>query len=91
VNGLLVPLTLATTALVVLALVVYLSAIAAALHRARANVRQIADGLEAIAGHSAPLPERLGAINGVLVDLLAGLRVADSHVRRAARVFKLDV
>lgn len=88
-NDLLVPLTLIITALVVLALVVYLSAIALALWKARENVRQIADGLEAVAGHTEPLPERLTTINQALGTLLGGLRVADGHVGRAARVFKL--
>lgn len=88
-NALLVPLTLIVTALVVLALVVYLTAIALYLHRARGHVRGIADGLEAVAGHAGPLPDRLQTINQALGELLAGLKVADGHVLRAARVFKL--
>lgn len=89
-NAWLLPLTLVITGLVVLALVIYLTAIAVALWKARSNVRQIADGLEAVAGHAEPLPERLTTINTALTELLGGLRVAHSHVVRAARVFKLD-
>lgn len=88
-NALLIPVTLVITGLVVLALVVYLTAIAVALHKTRQNVSNIADGLEAVAGHTEPLRDRLTTINGALVSLLAGLRTADGHVTRAARVFRL--
>lgn len=88
-NAWLVPLTLLATALVVLALVVYLTAIVLALRATRRNVKGIADGLEAVAGHAAPLPERLTTINTALTQLLGGLRVAHGHVVRAARVFRL--
>lgn len=82
-------LTLVTVALVVVALAGYLIAIAYALLQARKSVAAIADGLEAVAGHTAPLPEKLTTINGALVQLLAGLRAADGHLGRTARVFRL--
>lgn len=83
-------LTLITVALVVLALAGYLIAIAWALLDARKSVIAIADGLEAVAGHTMPLPEKLTTINGALTQLLGGLRVADGHLGRAAHVFRLD-
>lgn len=82
-------LTLVTVALVVVALAGYLILIAVALTRARKSVIAIADGLEVVAGHAGPLPERLVTINGALSSLLDGLRSADGHLTRAARVFKL--
>ncbi len=80
-------LTLLAVALVVLALAGY--AIAMALVAARRSVIAIADGLEAVAGHTQPLSEKLTTINGALVQLLDGLRVADNHLGRAAGVFRL--
>ncbi len=85
----LLTLTLITVALVVLALAGYLIAIAWALLEARKSVAAIADGLEAVAGHTQPLPEKLTTINSALSELLRGLRVADGHLGRAAAVFKL--
>ena len=82
-------LTLVTTALVVIALAGYLIAIAWALVQAKRSVAAIADGLEAVAGHTAPLPEKLTTINGALTQLLTGLQAADRHLGRAATVFKL--
>ena len=82
-------LTLVTAALVVIALAGYLIAIAWALVQAKRSVAAIADGLEAVAGHTAPLPEKLTTINGALVQLLTGLQAADRHLGRAATVFKL--
>lgn len=82
-------LTLLTIALVVLALAGYLIAIAIALTAARKSVIAIADGLEAVAGHARPLPQKLTTINQALSQLLAGLRVADHHLGRAAGVFRL--
>ena len=85
----LLTLTLVTVAAVVVALAGYLIAIAWALLQAKRSVARIADGLEAVAGHTAPLGDKLVTINGALVQLLAGLRTADRHLGRAARVFKL--
>lgn len=85
----LLTLTLVTVALVVLALAGFLIGIAWALHAAKRSVAAIADGLEAVAGHTAPLPEKLTTINGALVQLLTGLQAADRHLGRGATVFKL--
>lgn len=82
-------LTLITVALVVVVLAGYLIAIAWALLDAKKSVAAIADGLEAVRGHTAPLPEKLTSINGALGALLGGLEAADHHVGRAARVFRL--
>lgn len=85
----LLTLTLVAVALVVAALAGYLIAIAWALLSARKSVAAIADGLEAVVGHTAPLPEKLTTINDALVALLAGLRVADRNLGRSATVFRL--
>lgn len=85
----LLTLTLITVALVVLALAGYLIAIAWALTNAKRSVAAIADGLEAVEGHTAPLPEKLTSINGALSQLLGGLHAADAHLGRAATVFRL--
>ena len=85
----LLTLTLIAVALVVIALAGYLIAIAWALLQAKKSVAAIADGLEAVVGHTQPLPEKLTTINGALSTLLGGLRVADGHLGRAATVFKL--
>ena len=50
----------------------------------------IADGLEVVAGHTAPLGEKLTIINGALSALLETLRAADGHLGRAATVFRLN-
>jgi len=76
--------------LVVLPLAGYLIAIAWALLDTKKNVAAIADGLEAVRNHTAPLPEKLTTINGALGALLGGLEAADRHVGRAARVFRLS-
>ena len=85
----LLTLTLITTALVVIALAGYLILIAVALTGARRSVAAIADGLEAVAGHTQPLPAKLTTINGALTQLLTGLQAADRHLGRVATVFKL--
>ena len=85
----LLTLTLITVLLVVLALAGYLIAIAWALISTRRSVAAIADGLEVVAGHTQPLPEKLTTINGALSQLLAGLQAADRHLGRVATVFKL--
>ena len=85
----LLTLTLVAIGLVVLALAGYLIAIAVALLGARRNVIAIANGLEAVAANTRPLPEKLTTINGALVALLGGLKAADGHLGRAATVFRL--
>ena len=85
----LLTLTLITVALVVVALAGYLILIVTQLMAARRSIAAIADGLEVVAGHTAPLPEKLTTINGALVQLLTGLQAADRHLGRVATVFKI--
>jgi hypothetical protein len=85
----LLPLTLITVALVVIALAGYLIAIAWALLATRRSVAAIADGLEVVRGHTAPLPEKLTTINGALGALGGGLEAGDRHLDRAAAAFRL--
>ena len=83
-------LTLVATALLVVGLAGYLIAIAWLLTRARRSVAAIADGLEAVAGHTAPLGEKLTIVNGALSALAETLQAADGHLGRAAAVFRLS-
>lgn len=85
----LLTLTLATVAVVVAVLVVYLVLILTTLRDARRVVAAIADGLEAVQGHSAPLPGHLTTINGGLSALLERLRGADGHLSRVATLLGL--
>ena len=85
----LLTLTLVTIALVVLALAGYLILIVVQLMAARRSIAAVADGLEAVAGHTAPLPGQLTTINGALVQLLTGLQAADRQLGRVATVFKV--
>lgn len=85
----LLTLTLVIAALVVLALAGYLIAVAVVLVDARRNVAGIADALEAVARHTAPLEQQLVTINGALSALADGLETADRHLGRAATVFRL--
>ena len=85
----LLPLTLVTVALLVIALAGYLIAVSVALASACKSVSAIADGLEAVREHTQPLDEKLVTINGALSALLEGLRAADGHLGHAAGVFKL--
>ena len=80
-------LTLAVVAAIVLALAGYLIAIAWALAKARSNVRQIADGLEAIAGHTDPLGEKIGTIAGAIGQIIEGFGTIDANLGRAAEAF----
>lgn len=85
----LVTLTLITVLLVVLALAGYLAAVAWALRDASRSVAAIADGLEAVVAHTAPVGEKLATINGALSALAGGLKTVDGHLGAAARVFRL--
>ena len=69
----LLPLTLVVTFTVVLVLVVYLLGIILALWGAKRSLAKLAGGLVAIRDHTAPLGDKLGAINGGLTTLLQGL------------------
>lgn len=79
--------TLAVVLAVVLVLAGYLIAIAWALVQAKRNVAALADGLEAIAGHTDPLEEKIGTIAGALNDLVDGFGDVDDHLAGAARAF----
>jgi len=81
-------LTLVVTAAIVLALAGYLTAIAWALTRARKNVKGLADGLEVIAGHTAPLDEKIGQIAGAVGRLVDGFGEVDAHLAGTAEAFK---
>lgn len=81
-------LTLAAVAIVVVVLVVYLVLIVLALRRADQHVAQLAAGLRAVAGHTAPLPEHLTTINGALSALRGGLLATDRHLAGVVRIFE---
>lgn len=85
----LLTLTLATVAVVVVVLVVYLVLILTTLRDARRAVAAIADGLEAVQGHSAPLPGHLTTINGGLSALLERLKGAERHLARVSTLLGL--
>jgi hypothetical protein len=85
----LLPLTLVTVLLVVVALAGYLIAVAVALRDASRSVAAIADGLEAVQGHTVPVGEKLATINGALSALSNGLAAVEGHLTAAARVFRL--
>lgn len=84
----LLTLTLITVLLVVLALAGYLAAVVWALVDANRSVAAIADGLEAVRDHTAPVDEKLATINGALSALHGGLRSVDGHLGAAAHVFR---
>ena len=67
----LVTLTLVIVALVVLALAGFLTLVALTLLNARKSVSAIADALEAVAGHTTPLEQKLVTINGALTSAKA--------------------
>jgi len=85
----LLTLTLVGVALVVVALAGFLALVAVSLLKARRSLTAIADGLEAVAGHTTPLEQKLVTINGALSALAGGLDAADSNLGRAARAFRL--
>jgi len=82
-------LTLAFVLIVVAGLAGYLLSVAFALVQARRDVAGIADALEAVARHVAPLEERLATVNGAMSAIAEGLEAADGHLARAATVFRL--
>ena len=85
----LLTLTLLTVFLVVVALAGYLSAVAWALRDASRSIAAIADGREAVPGHTVPVGEKLATINGALSALAGGFHAVDHHLGAAARVFRL--
>jgi hypothetical protein len=78
--------TIAVVLIVVLALVYYLVNIIIALRAAGRNLYQLADGLDAIVGHTAPLKGKLDTINGALGQLLSGLLSVNGHLAAVARL-----
>ena len=84
--------TLALATAVVLALAVYLTAIAYYLYRAggsrRSNLARLAGGLVAVRGNAAPLERQLGAVAQVLVALRNELRAVEASLTEAAQVVR---
>jgi hypothetical protein len=78
--------TLAVVLIVVVALVYYLVSITIALRNAGRNLYQLADGLNTVVTHTAPLETQLGTINGALGQLLSGLVSVNGHLAAVARV-----
>ena len=85
----LLTLTLIIVALVIVALAGFLALVAFSLLDARKSLSGVADALEAVAGHTTPLEQKLVTINGALSALAGGLAAADQHLGRAARAFRL--
>lgn len=77
-------LTLAAVALVVLVVAGYLVAIAAALLRARRNVARLADGFEAVAGHTRPLGAKIDAVGSALAAVHVDFAALDERFARLA-------
>ncbi len=84
---LLVYLTIAAIAIVVLVLVVYLVGIAYYLNKADGHLVKLVGGLQAIQGHARPLPEDLTTINGALIALRDHLQGTNRHLAGADQVF----
>ena len=78
--------TLVVTFTVVLVLVVYLVGIIVALWGAKRSLAKLAGGLVAIRDHTAPLGDKLGAINGGLSTLLQGLLGVNGDLAAIVRV-----
>ena len=78
--------TLAVTAAVVLVLVVHLIGIIVALWGAKRSLAKLAGGLIAIRDHTQPLGDKVGAINGGLTALLTGLLGVNGDLAAIVRV-----
>jgi hypothetical protein len=78
--------SLAVVAAVVLVLVVYLVGIIVALWGAKRSLAKLAGGLIAIRDHTAPLGDKVGAINGGLTTLLRGLLGVNGDLEAVVRV-----
>lgn len=79
-------LTLAVTAAVVLVLVIYLVGIIVALWGAKNSLAQLAAGLVAIRDNTQPLGSHVGAINGGLTTLLTGLLAVNDDLAAIVKV-----
>lgn len=82
----LLTLTLIVTAAIVLVLVVYLVGIIIALWGAKRSLAQLAGGLVAIRDNTAPLGDKIGALNGGLSTLLQGLLGVNGDLAAVVRV-----
>ena len=82
----LLPATLVVILAVVLVLVAYLVGIIVALWGAKRSLAKLAGGLVAIRDHTAPLGDKLGAINGGLSTLLQGLLGVNGDLAAIVRV-----
>ena len=78
--------TLAVTAAIVVVLVIYLLGIIVALWGAKRSLARLAGGLIAIRDHTAPLGDKVGAINGGLTALLTGLLAVNADLAAVVRV-----
>ena len=78
--------TLAVTAAIVVVLVIYLLGIIVALWGAKRSLARLAGGLVAIRDHTAPLGDKVGAINGGLTALLTGLLAVNADLAAVVRV-----
>lgn len=85
-TALLLYLTLAVTALIVLVLVAYLVGIIVALWGAGNSLAQLAGGLVAIRDNTQPLGDHVQAINGGLSTLLKGLLAVNEDLAAIVRV-----
>ena len=85
-TAVLLTVTLVVTFTVVLVRVVYLLGIIVALWGAKRSLAQLAGGLVAIRDHTAPLGDKLGAINGGLSTLLQGLLGVNGDLAAIVRV-----
>ena len=82
----LLTLTLIVTAAIVLVLVVYLVGIIIALWGAKRSLAQLAGALVAIRDNTAPLGDKIGALNGGLSTLLQGLLGVNGDLAAVVRV-----
>jgi hypothetical protein len=78
--------TLVVVFAIVLVLVIYLVGIIIALAGARRSLEKLAGGLIAIRDHTAPLGDKLGAVNGGLTALLHGLLAVNGDLAAIVRV-----
>ena len=78
--------TLAVTAAIVVVLVIYLLGIIVALWGAKRSLARLAGGLVAIRDHTAPLDDKVGAVNGGLTALLTGLLAVNADLAAVVRV-----
>ena len=85
-TALLLYLTLAVTAAVVLVLVVYLIGIIIALWGARNSLAKLAGGLVAIRDNTQPLGKHVQAVNGGLSTLLSGLLAVNGDLAAIVKV-----